>query len=130
KLPCKAERFPPPYTAGIGQGQGAAVTSRLNFVIKGPDRLSRSIAKKKKALSLLIGPPAVPPNWCRVVMEGGIGVAGAAGVEVVLIRFKFWKNQCAEPCHWLVPDLVTTLIRPPVEWPNSAEKPFVRTWNS
>ena len=41
-----------------------------------------------------------------------------------------WKNQWADPCQSLVPDLVTTLIKPPVACPNSAESPVSRTWNS
>jgi len=34
------------------------------------------------------------------------------------------------PWKSLVPDLVTTLMSPPVERPNSGAKPLVTTWNS
>ena len=38
-------------------------------------------------------------------------------------RASFLPKKCTEPCNWLVPDLVMTLTKPPLERPNSALAP-------
>src|SRR5258708_34046577 len=87
-----------------------------------------SNAAKKNARSLLIGPPSVPPNW--LICDLGRLTPRAVRMGVFEFNDSSRKYSNALPCHWFVPDLVTTLITAPPARPNSAEKPFWFTWNS
>ena len=84
-----------------------------------------SAARKKNILSFLIGPPRVKPNWFWSKLESGSRPPlRSCGFDD---RLSFLKKACAEPWRSLVPDLVTTLTKPPEERPNSAGAPSVMT---
>src|SRR5438094_2024873 len=74
-------------------------------------------------LSRRIGPPSDPPNWFR--LNGGAPSEEAKnGRESNLLLRRYSK---ALPCHWFVPEVVTTVICPPLRLPYSAPYLWLRT---
>ena len=82
-----------------------------------------SYAAKKNALSFFRGPPRVKPN-CPCLK---LGVRSIPLCRAVLDRASCLPKKCTEPWNWLVPDLVMTLTKPPLERPNSALAPWGMT---
>src|ERR1019366_10218222 len=83
--------------------------------------------KKKKrslpfrSLGKVIGPPKVNPYWLRFRTSRGISGCAALLKKELALKASLRRNSKPLPCHWLVPDLVTTLITPPPLRPYSAE---------
>src|SRR6266481_1245178 len=107
KLPC--------FISGVGTMLWIVVDSRL---------LKRSKSPKKKVLSLIIGPPNVPPNWfcTKCPLGRGLPFIGLALLTQELASsaaFRRYSNRF--PWYWFVPDLIVALITAPAELPNSVE---------
>src|SRR5437016_9843013 len=70
-----------------------------------------------KALSFFSGPPIAPPNWFR--LNGPFSTSKKFRASSALLR----RYSNTSPCHWFVPEEVTTLTCPPLRFPYSA--PYV-----
>src|SRR5207244_12438812 len=74
-----------------------------------------------------MGPPAEAPNWLRI--NRGIGWFGSSK-KFLASSAELRRDSYTSPCSELVPDLLTALMMPPMERPNSALALWVMTWNS
>src|SRR3989442_15897489 len=75
-----------------------------------------SYVPKTNILSRTMGPPSEPPNWFRLNGGAPSGELKKFRAANLLLR----RYSKAAPCHWLVPEVVTTVICPPERLPYSA----------
>ena len=78
----------------------------------------RSTAAKKCALSLVIGPPKLPPYWLRRYCC--LSTLVIFSVSVFAFIFVSRNSSKKLPCGRFVPLLVTMFITPPLLRPYSA----------
>src|SRR6516162_4559254 len=90
-------------------GSASVVSAVSNGGLKGCEAIrscfDRSASTNQNTLSLMIGPPARPPNCSR---SNGGGVAPGSAAEVDWLR----NNPKSCPCMLLVPERVLTLTAP------------------
>src|SRR5882724_12896729 len=72
----------------------------------------------------MIGPPMSAPARLRSTLRGSVKPELFSRLSMAL-KLRLLLNSQADPCHLLVPDLVTILNWPPAEWPSSALNIFV-----
>ena len=75
-----------------------------------------------------MGPPRVKPYCCWE--KGYLSASEPSAFLGGEARASSLKNACTVPWKSLVPDLVTTLTKPPLERPNSAFAPWATTTTS
>src|ERR1700733_761381 len=86
---------------------------------------------KKNNLSLMIGPPSVPPNmFQRTVGFASTSVGSSLFSHWLAFSLSLRKNSHASPWKRFVPDLIDALTMPPMKLPNSADALFVMRLNS
>src|SRR5579859_8143955 len=111
-------------TAALNCGDSTLMVCGVAAVMK----RSPCTVRKKNSLSLMMGPPRVPPNWLK--RSSGFLMPAPFTKKLLASNLSLRRNSQRLPCQLFVPDLVTRFTMEPALLPYSAELLLVSCWNS